>query len=205
MLVTKVIPQIRDTAKYNIYIDGEYIFALLAQDMEYFGIKEGKEVSEETVTFIQRSLIYVQAQDVALRFIGYKMRTEKEVRQKLDESGFAEEIVEEVINFLLKYKYTDDREYARRYIKERLRLSPRSAYALRMELLQRGVSDKICQEVLSQTEFSEIEDAVKWLEKKSRGQWPPDEKKKKQLYGFLQRKGYTYGVIKDAFREMDQQ
>ncbi len=205
MLVTRVVPQKRDITKCNIYIDGEYVFALPPQDMEYFGIKEGKEVAEDTVSFIKKSLIYVQAQDVALRFIGYKMRTEKEVRQKLEENEFAEEVIEEVINFLCKYKYTDDREYAKRYIKERLRLNPRSAYALRMELLQRGVSEGVCQEALADTEFSEIEDAVRWLGRKTRGQWPPDEKKKKQLYGFLQRKGYSYAVIKDAFEEMEEQ
>lgn len=205
MLVTKVIPQKRDTTKNNIYIDGEYVFALPPQDMEYFGIREGKEVTEETVTFIQKSLIYVQAQDVALRFIGYKMRTEREVRQKLTEGSFSEEVIEEVINFLCKYKYTDDREYAKRYISERLRLNPKSAYALRMELMQRGVSEEVCQEVLSQTDFYEVEDAVKWIERKTKGLWPPDEKKRKQLYGFLQRKGYSYRVIKDAFEEMDQQ
>lgn len=205
MLVTRITPQKRDTSKYNIFIDGEYVFALSLGDIEYFQIKEGGQVSEETVAFIQRSLIYIQAQNKALHFIGYKMRTEKEVRQKLEEYDFTEEIIEEVMVFTKKYQYTDDREYARRYIKERLRLSPRGTYALRMELIQRGISEEICQEVLDETELCETKDAVKWLEKKTRGQWPPDEKKKKQLYGFLQRKGYSYGVIKDAFEEMNQQ
>lgn len=205
MLVTKIIPQRRDPSKYNIYIDGEYIFALPAQDMEYFNIKEGREIPEKTVAFIQKNLIYIQAQDKALGFIGYKMRTEKEVRQKLVENDFTHEIIEEVMVFLCKYKYINDKEYAQKYIKERLRLSPRGGYAMRMELLQKGISHEICQEALALTEFSETEDAVRWLERKTKGQWPPDEKKKKQLYGFLQRKGYSYGVIKEAFVEMDQE
>ncbi len=204
MLVTKISMQKRDTSKYNIYIDGEYVFALPKADIEYFHIQEGKEVPEKTVLFIQESLIYIQAQNKALQYIGYKLRTEKEVRRKLSDYAFAEEIIEKVLSFLKKYKYIDDKDYAVHYIKERLRLSPRGAYALRMELIQRGVSEQICAEVLTETEFSETADAVKWLEKKTRGQWPPDEKKKKQLYGFLQRKGYSYGVIKEAFEEMDQ-
>ncbi|WP_312044228.1 RecX family transcriptional regulator [Anaerotignum sp.] len=205
MLVTRITPQKRDPSKYNIFVDGEYVFALSMGDMEYFHIKEGGEIPEKTVAFIQRNLIYIQAQNKALHFIGYKLRTEKEVRQKLMDSDFSEEIIEEVMVFLNKYQYTDDREYANRYIKDRLHLSPRGAYALRMELIQRGVSEEICEEVLEQTDFCETKDAVRWLEKKTRGQWPPDEKKKKQLYGFLQRKGYSYGVIKDAFEEMNQQ
>ena len=204
MLVTKITVQKRDITKYNIYIDGEYVFALPMQDIAYFHLKEGKEVAEKTVLFIKESLIYIQAQDKALHYVGYKLRTEKEVRRKLEEYDFAEDVIEKVLAFLKNYKYVDDREYAVHYIKERLRLSPRGGFALRMELLQRGVSEEICEEVLGETELLETENAVLWLERKTRGQWPPDEKKKKQLYGFLQRKGYSYGVIKEAFEEMNQ-
>ncbi len=45
--------------------------------------------------------------------------------------------------FLEKYGYADDREYCRRYIRERLRLKPKSGYALGLELRQRGVSSRI--------------------------------------------------------------
>ncbi len=42
--------------------------------------------------------------------------------------------------------------------------------------------------------------------KKSRGQWPPEKRKKrkKQLFDFLLRKGYSYDIIKEAFRQMEE-
>ena len=93
----------------------------------------------------------------------------------------------------------------RRYIRERLRLKPKSGYALGLELRQRGVSSRIIEEVLAETEIDEASDALRWLEKKSRGQWPPEnEKKKKQLFDFLLRKGYSYDIIKEAFRQMEE-
>lgn len=205
MLVTAITQQKKDATKYNIFIDGEYAFALPMQDILYFKLKEGKEVAEETVVFIQKNLIYIKAQDTALHFIGYKMRTVKEIRQKLTEKEFAEETIDEVIAFLEKYGYADDREYCRKYIKEKLRMKPKSGYALKIELKQRGISSRIIDEVMAETEVDEEGDAFRWLEKKSRGQWPPEnEKKKKQLYDFLLRKGYSYDIIGEAFRQMNE-
>ncbi|MGN0135600.1 RecX family transcriptional regulator [Anaerotignum sp.] len=205
MLVTAIEPQKRDETRYNIFIDGEYAFALPMQDILYFKLKEDREVAEETVDFIRKNLIYIKAQDTALHFIGYKMRTVQEIRQKLAEKEFAEETIEEVIAFLEKYGYADDREYCRKYIREKLRMKPKSGYALKIELRQRGISPRIIDEVMGETEMDEAGDAFRWLEKKSRGQWPPEnEKKKKQLYDFLLRKGYSYDIIGEAFRQMNE-
>ena len=130
MLITAITQQKRDPSRYNIFIDGAYAFALPMQDILYFKLKEGQEAAEETIVFIRKNLIYIKAQDTALRFLGYKMRTVQEIRQKLLEKEFAEDVIAEVLAFLEKYGYADDREYCRRYIRERLRLKPKSGYAL---------------------------------------------------------------------------
>ncbi len=203
MVVTAITRQKRDETKYNIFIDGEYAFALPMQDILYFKLKEGREVPEETVAYITESLIYVRAQDTALNYIGYKMRTVKEVRMKLAEKEFSEEVIERVVAFLEKYGYADDREYCRKYIKEKLRMKPKSGYGLKIELKQRGVSSRIIDEVLAETEINEENDAFRWLEKKSRGNWDDsDMKMKKKMQDFLLRKGYSYDIIKDAFQQM---
>ena len=205
MLVTAITQQKKDQTRYNVFIDGEYAFALPMQDILYFKLKEGREVPEETIEYIQNSLIYIKAQDTALHYIGYKMRTVKEIRIKLAEKEFSEEIIERVIEFLEKYGYADDREYCRKYIKEKLRMKPKSGYALKIELKQRGISSCIIDEVMAETEVDEEGDAFRWLERKSRGIWPPqDDKQKKKLYDFLLRKGYSYDIIGEAFRQMDE-
>lgn len=205
MLVTAITQQKKDQTRYNVFIDGEYAFALPMQDILYFKLKEGREVPEETVEYIQNSLIYIKAQDTALHYIGYKMRTVKEIRMKLEEKEFSEDVIERVIEFLEKYGYADDREYCRKYIREKLRMKPKSGYALKIELKQRGISSRVIDEVMAETEVDEEGDAFRWLERKSRGIWPPqDDKQKKKLYDFLLRKGYSYDIIGEAFRQMDE-
>lgn len=203
MLVTAITQQKRDETRYNIFIDGEYAFALPMQDILYFKLKEGNEVAAETMDYIQNSLLYIKAQDTALHYIGYKMRTVKEIRMKLQEKEFSEEVIEKVIAFLEKYGYADDREYCRKYIKEKLRMKPKSGYALQMELRQRGVSARIIAEVMAETEIDEVGDAFRWLEKKTKGILPTEQKEKKRVYDFLLRKGYSYDIIKEAFWQME--
>ncbi len=200
MIITAITQQRHDPEKQNIFIDGEFAFSLIMQDVRYFKLKEGEEISESTYAYIKENLLYIKAQDTALHYIGYKMRTEREVRHKLEEKAFPEEIVEKVMVFLRKYGYCDDKEYAKIFIKERLRMNPKGTYVLRMELKQKGVSEDIIQEVLQDTDIDEVEDAARWIEKRTKGQYDLDEKEKKKLYGFLQRKGYCWGTIEDAFR-----
>ena len=92
---------------------------------------------------------------------------------KLSEKEFSEEVVEKVIAFLEKYGYADDREYCQKYIREKLRMKPKSGYALKIELRQRGISARIIDEVMAEMEMDEEGDAFRWLERKSRGNWPP--------------------------------
>ena len=48
-----------------------------------------------------------------LKYILYKMRTEKEVRKFLQEKhGAAQEEVEDIIQYLYSYNYLDDEKYA---------------------------------------------------------------------------------------------
>ncbi|HIY05165.1 MAG TPA: recombination regulator RecX [Candidatus Anaerotignum merdipullorum] len=200
MIVTDIIPQKKDPSKQNIYIDHVFAFALIAQDVRYFKLRVGEEVAQETYDFIQENLIYIKAQDTALRYLGYRMRTEAEIRKKLAEQAFSEETIEQVLVFLRKYGYCDDQVYARSFIRERLRLQPKGAYALKMELRQKGVPEQVIAEVLAETQIDEVADAVAWIVRKTRGRCPTEEKEKKRLYAFLQRKGYHWDVIAEAFR-----
>ena len=47
MLVTEIKQQRRDENKYNVFVDGEFAFSLLMQDILYFKIKENEEIPEE--------------------------------------------------------------------------------------------------------------------------------------------------------------
>lgn len=202
MIVTEIREQRKTEGKFNVFIDGEYAFALFPTDLAYFKIKENCEISEKTFNYIQETIIYIKAQDTALYYIGYKMRTEKEVRKKLEEKEFSETVTDKVIEFLKKYNYLNDEEYAKKYVKYREKSSPRSIFALKYELKQRGISDKILDNSNMDDVVEETDGAYFWLMKKTKGNLPTEFKEKNKVIQFLQRKGYRYNVINEAFERV---
>lgn len=201
MVVTAIIQQKKDTAKYNIFVDGTFAFALSMQDIAYFKLKEGAPIAQQTYDFIQENLIYIKAQDIALHYLGYQMRTQEQVRKKLEEKSFAEPVVERVMAFLRKYGYCDDMAYAKSYIRQSQKLRPKGAYVLKMELRQRGITQEIIEQAIQESGLCETEDAAYWIRKKIKCRIEDlDEKEKQRLYGFLQRKGYRWDVITEAMR-----
>jgi len=202
MIVTKIEQQKRDENKYNIFIDGQFVFSLIMQDILFFKLKEGSEVSEETYTYIKDTVIYVKAQDRALKYLGYKKRTEKEIVRKLKEYEYDDEITDRVIKFLEKYKYLNDLEYAESYIRQAQRLNPKGKTDIRYKLKKLGISDDNIEKAFMNEEFEELDETMKVLEKKLNGKSSINLRENKKIQEFLLRRGFSYGIIKEAFCEL---
>lgn len=202
MIVTNISDVSPNTGRCNIFIDNEFSFSLIPSDIEYFKLKVGEEISLEKYKYITDTIIYIKAQNTALKYLGYKMRSEYEVRQKLQEKEFTEQIIERVIEFLIKYKYVDDRKYCTAFIKETLKLKPKGKYAIRLELSQKGINKNIIDEVLCESEIDEAEIIKGIIERKFKGIISEDSKEKKRIYNFLLRKGFGYDIIKNVFNEI---
>ena len=76
MTVTRIEQQKKNKSRYSVYIDGEFAFGLIMEDILYFKLKEGEEIPTATYEYIMDTTLYIKAQDAAIRYLGYKMRTE---------------------------------------------------------------------------------------------------------------------------------
>ena len=202
MTVTDIKQQKNDKSRYSVYIDGNYEFSLIMEDILYFRLKIGEPISEETYRYITETTLYIKAQNTALKFLGYKMTTEKEVLHKLIKEQYSEEIIARVMEFLIKYDYINDREYCRRYIKETLKLRPKGIYMIKSELKAKGIDEDTADEALEGAQIDELCVAEMLLEKKYEGFAEMDQKELTRVYGYLQRRGFSFGIIKEAVAEL---
>ncbi|HCT65233.1 MAG TPA: hypothetical protein DIC60_08245 [Lachnospiraceae bacterium] len=203
MVVTSVEQQKKNLERYNVFIDGEFAFGLIMEDILFFKIKEGNEISEEKYDYIKDTVVYIKAQNTALKYLGYKMRTEKEIKDKLIEKEYDDEIIGRVLEFLRKYNYVDDLKYAQSYIKEVQRLNPKGSYAIKHKLRENGVCDNVISEALEDCDLDEEEGAERLLGKKLGERRQVSYKEKKKLHDFLLRRGYSYAIIKKAFDSLE--
>jgi len=143
---------------------------------------------------------FTQAKEKALRYLGYRARTRKEITGKLEE--YPEEIVNEVLAMLEEYGYVDDLKFAEEYADARVRNKGYGKLRLRQELREKGVDPLAIDTVLSELEFDEVESAVEKLRRKASGSLT--EKEKKRYSGYLERQGFGYDVIRQAFKRYEE-
>lgn len=140
----------------------------------------------------------------ALKLLGYRGRSERELRERLHRKGFHHDLIDAALLSLKKAGLIDDRALAgnlKRQAFERKLLGYEGA---RSYMLKRGLPRHVVESSLTYNEEAELEHALKLVEKKlaSMANYPA-KKKKARLWNFLVRRGYSSGVIRKAMRDFN--
>ena len=139
---------------------------------------------------------------IAVNFLSYRPRSEKETRDKLKLKNIQQELIEKVIGKLKEQKFIEDAEFARMWISHRLKLSPKSKRILKMELLQKGIDLETIEKALEVNRGEEGDDsqqARKLVEQKiGKYKGMPKQEIYQKLGGFLGRRGFNWETIKKA-------
>ncbi len=166
-------------------------------------LTKGDRIPLEELTKLMAADELVKARDTALKLLDYRMRTVKEVQDKLKEKGFSQETVTRTIETLEEYRFLDDESYAREYLKGRI--AQRGIRAIEQELSRKGVHHEITRELTEDMEDAEYEAAVIACRKKYRslqGREPEEQKRKEKVYRFLMSRGYNYDLIRRVYEEI---
>lgn len=157
MIITKVSAQKRP-GRYNIFLDGKYAFSAGEKTVAEFVLLKGKELDDEQVEKIRQFAAAAKASDLAAHFLSYEPRTIFEVLQYLKKHEISDEAANSAVNQLNELGYLDDRQYAKLFIKNDLRVGSDGSKSLLRKLTQKGVDPEI-----SQTELDEVMDED-WIE-----------------------------------------
>lgn len=199
MKITAIEHQKKTKERVNIFIDGEYSFGLPEKLLVDLNLYRGKEVSEKELQKYKKEDSLAKCLDKAYRFLSYRMRSEKEVRDKLLEKYDAK-TVQEAIKKLREYKYISDSEFARSWVQNRI--TGRSKRALKVELLKKGIKKEVIDEALSDINSdAEYENALALVRSLRKYQNLTREEAYKKVGGFLSRRGYSYEIIKKVINE----
>ena len=145
----------------------------------------------------------------ALRFLSYRPRSEKEVRDKLKVQSEklkvkdSTAIIDKIIVKLKEKKFVNDEEFARMFLENRLRFKPRSSRLIQMELKQKGIDpdfiEKLINDLKTINPDSDLEQAKKLVEKRIERL---KNLKKQEIYEKLGRylvsKGFNWDIIKKS-------
>jgi regulatory protein len=143
------------------------------------------------------------AYELALKALGYKERTESELRIWLAERGVEEAEIEEVIALLAEAGAIDDASFARRYADDKRLLAGWGPDRIAKALAGRGVGLQHIEAALGgDDESAQLERATSLL--LARGMSCDTERERERALGLLVRRGYpldlAYGAVRAAER-----
>jgi regulatory protein len=190
--ITALKVQKRNPQRVNVYLDGEFAFGLARVLAAWLHI--GQELSDDKIASLQTEDGREGAFQHALRFIGYRPRSEHEIRQNLSEHKITAEVIAEVIERLRQRGLVDDLTFAQKWVANRDDFRPRSRRALAIELRQKGIAAEVVAQAIAETDDGKLayQAAVKQARKLNALDWPEFRRK---LGGFLARRGFSYEVI----------
>jgi regulatory protein len=205
-IITKIERQKRARQRVSLFIDGEFAFGISEETALKFRLVRGMELTPLLREDIQSADAFSAARYTAERFLGHRMRTERELRLKLALKGFSENVVDATVNTFKDLRLLDDLVFAEMFVRDRMLLRPKGRSVLRRELAGKGVAEEIIDSVLARFIDDKIEaEQIHALAEKylRRNQRLPDEVKRRRLTGFLQRRGYPFSIIAASLKELN--
>ncbi len=149
---------------------------------------------------------YDKLLNLTLRFLSYRGRSEKEVRDYLQKKKAPTEIIERVIERCREYGFINDEKFARDWTTSRSTFRLKSKRIIKLELMRKGVDREVIDKALEQEATSGTNDqaqAKKLVEKRiSRLRGLPRQEIYQKLAGFLGRRGFDWETIKKAIDDV---
>jgi regulatory protein len=147
-----------------------------------------------------------RAKNIAYRYLSYRPRSYAEVERKLRDQGFGDVTVRTVLSNLIRLGYIDDEKFADQWAQGRVRLRGLGRRRIEQELRDKGVDRETARRALEDvlTADLEIETAKKAVERKLTTMRTLDrETRRRRLAGFLERKGFSFAVIRHILKNTD--
>lgn len=212
--ITSIEPQKRKE-RFNVFLDGAFAFGASRETLLENNLKIGQDLEDTQIKKILKGEQLVKLLNLALNYLSYRQRSEKEVTdylvgkivkienipQKLARESL---LISTIVARLKNYKYLDDLEFAKSWVESRLRSKPRGTRLIKLELLKKGIKGEIIGRVIS-TNLDEVDLARKAIEKKLKNwQKLTDLEFKKKVYSFLLSRGFTFDTVKKTIAILNQ-
>ncbi|MDP6402581.1 MAG: regulatory protein RecX [SAR202 cluster bacterium] len=141
-----------------------------------------------------------RATAAALRFLSHRPRSKEEVRTRLRRS-FPADVVDQVIDDLTERSLVDDSSFAKLWRDSRDSFNPRSATAIKRELISKGVAGDLAQRTVD--DLDDMDSAYRAGLKHARRLERADlSTYRRRLWGYLQRRGFSSSVTRQTIARL---
>lgn len=216
MKITNYSKQVHNANRFNVDVDGQYLFAISINGWIKYGLYVGKEITTEDIENWVKDDNKEVAFNRLLNILDRGLKTEKELRvklsQKKDSKGrersviFSEEEIDYAIEKAKSYGYVNDEYYTMCYIKERAIPNKWGKQKLTTALYQKGISKELIKDGIEKYFKEDIEEdsAYDIALKKYKTIYEKYDKRTcvNKIYTYLRGRGFSYDIIKSIMEKL---
>ncbi len=208
--VAKIEQQKKNAQRFNLYFErngqAEFAFGVSDDTIVHFNLAKGKEISEEEIATILFDDEVNKAFQSAMNTISYRMRSGLEVRTHLREREYTSDVIDAVVEKLLRLGYLDDLKFAQFYVRNEMNITRKGPVIIQNELKNRGVSIEFQETAMFEypTELR-VGNALKWAEKTLAKQKTASRTAEQKTIQLLIRKGFSLEMAKQAVNQVESQ
>ena len=202
--ITAIRADSRRGKRANVFLDSRLAFSLEAEVVITEGLHVGQELSANNIEALERSDCFYRCFNAAAHYLGYRPRSEHELRERLQRRGFDGDSVDAVLAKLKEQGLVDDIAFAQFWRDNRQSFSPRSQWLTKLELRQKGVATDIIDQVVDTVDNTDSAYRVALSKAHSLSQ-SDYQSFRRRLGGYLKRRGFGYGVINHTIERIWQE
>ena len=204
--IIEIKQQVRNPQRKTLIFDDGSVFGISEDVFISHKFEIGSEISEDLFNETINDELKNKAYNSALRLLGYRMRSCAEMKQRLAEKKYPKNIIDEIIDKLLKIEYLNDAEFANAFAHDKVKSKKIGPMALRIEFIPHKIDPDILEKTINIVyKKYPISGLIEQLLDKKKIQFGTklDQKTKKRIQDLLGRKGFSWDDISSVFTELE--
>ncbi len=186
-------------SRVRIEIDHEFAFVLYKGELRLHKIEEGEEIEDAVYDRIMKDVLPKRAKLRAMNLLKNRTYTKAQLKDKLLQGGYPEQIADIAIDYVVSYRYVDDEQYVRDFIE--YNREKKSRKRIQLDLMHKGISEQLFQDIWEEIagddeEVIEREQIIYWMNKKHFCPQEATFEEKQKMMAFLYRKGFSINNIR---------
>lgn len=199
MKVTEIVPI--DKRRSKVILDEDFTLVLYRGELKKFEVEEGKSITEDIYQKIIDDVLRKRARERVLYLLKSSDKTEQELRKKLKDGWYPQEVIDGTMDFLKNHRLINDESYGKRYVE--YHSVKRSKRQIQYELQKKGLEKELIQEIMEEQPVDEEAQVRAYLTKKHFKEKESDAKERNKMMAALGRKGYSYETVARVMGRLD--
>ena len=182
--------------RIHVYVDDKFALSLAPETALKENLGIGQDLGRAALEELANKDLRQRCFNSAVRFLGYRPRSESEIKQRLTRHGFDDGTIDKTLVKLKDMGYVDDTAFAHFWVENRETFSPRSRRMAKFELKRKGLKADIIDQAVN--EINEKESAYRAAQNRARRLTALDYQDFRLRLGqYLGRRGFGYGIISE--------